>query len=202
MTQLRPTCVFEEHTPAWHSHNQGTALYLEKFGKERDGNRTHVIHTTPSPGSTRDHSFEKSVPVSLLHQPEKRHEEFITSGQYGVRTHINGTQPREWILNVALAIIKNIPLELVKEWRRNTRHGRGHGMKQFHHQRGRLGQEDEKNAEEPHNMAGIQIWTSCMNNPYRILRIPHKPKAGDLEIIASSEFRIPPGLLSINHGKK
>ena len=73
----------------------------------------------------RDHSFEKSVPVSLLHQLEKRHEEFITSGQYGVRTHINGTQPRKLILNVALAIIKDIPLELVKEWRRNTRHGRG-----------------------------------------------------------------------------
>ena len=136
----------------------------------------------------RGRSFEESVPASLLHQLEKRHDECI-GGQCGVQTCISGSQPRESIVKDALDIIKNIQSDSLMEWNRNTHvHCRRcHSMKGLHNQQRlpRLVQEvDEKYAEQSgEDTPGIEIWASCMNNKWKRLRVPHKLKARDLEEI-------------------
>ena len=61
--------------------------------------------------SKRGRSCEESVPVSLIQQLEKRHDEFIENGQCGKHIHLDGAQNRQASLDNALDIIQKIKVD-------------------------------------------------------------------------------------------
>ena len=158
--------------------------------------------------SKRDRSCEESVPVSLLQQLEKRHDEFIENGQCGKHIHLDGAQNRQVILDNALDIIQKIKIDARNHLDPSPRTGYPTSTTawQCHHSQRNPVHIDHDNLASanavPDNPDTIEVWVSCVSQPWKKVTIPRAVLAPKLRETLSSIYGILADILHVHHRTK